>query len=123
MKIDNNSSQPIFMQIAQRLEDAIFNGLYKEESQIPSTTELSTLLNINPQTVLKGMTLLVNDGIIYKKRGVGMFVSTGALKMVKDKHMESYYDSFIKPMVREAKSLGLSHQQISDMIEKVLNYY
>ncbi len=120
MKIDLGSSQPIFVQIAKQLEAAIFNGIYTEEAQIPSTNELSALLNINPQTVLKGMTMLVNEGIIYKKRGVGMFVSTGALNMIKEKHMEAYYDSYIKPMLREAKSLGLSQQQVIEMIGKGL---
>ena len=69
---------PIYIQVAKGLEENIFIGLYKEGEQIPSTTEISIGYNLNPATVLKGVNLLVNEGIIYKKRGIGMFVSEGA---------------------------------------------
>ncbi len=69
-----NEDIPIYIQIAKELEDAIFQGIYKENEQIPSTTEISVNYKINPATVLKGMNILVNEKIIYKKRGVGMFV-------------------------------------------------
>ena len=69
MRINPNSEKPIFMQIAEQLEDAIFTGIYPEESKVPSTNEIAALFNINPHTVLKGMNLLVDEAIIYKKRG------------------------------------------------------
>ncbi len=118
MKIDVGSSVPIFLQIAQQLEDSIFIGVYDEETQVPSTNELSVLHNINPQTVLKGMNLLVNEGIIYKKRGIGMFVAEGALLKIKQKRMNIYYDKYVIPMLSEARSLGYSKQQLSEMIER-----
>ena len=74
MQINFQSEIPIYLQIARQLEEAILMGIYPEETQVPSTTELSTGLQINPATVLKGMNQLVADGIIYKKRGIGMFV-------------------------------------------------
>ena len=73
MKINPSSEKPIFMQIAGQLEDSIFTGVFQEEQQIPSTNEISVLFNINPHTVLKGMNMLVDEDIIYKKRGLGMF--------------------------------------------------
>lgn len=80
MNINTNIEKPIFIQIAEQLEDSIFTGIYPEETKIPSTNEISALLNINPHTVLKGMNLLVDDEIIYKKRGLGMFVKEGAVE-------------------------------------------
>lgn len=110
--------KPLYVQIAGQLEDAIFTGAYAEETQIPSTTELSVSLQINPATVLKGMNILVSDGIIYKKRGLGMFVSTGATEKIKRKRQGSFYESFIFPLVCEAKKLGLGINEINDLIER-----
>ena len=73
-----DESRPIFLQLAEMLEDRIISGAFPEEGQIPSITEYSAALKINPATALKGINLLVEEGLIYKKRGVGMFVSTGA---------------------------------------------
>ena len=70
--------RPIFQQIAEQLEEAILSGAYPEESQVPSITEYSVQYRINPATALKGINLLVDAGPLYKKRGVGMFVASGA---------------------------------------------
>ncbi len=121
MRIDERSSEPIFIQIANNLEETILNGVYGEECQIPSTNELSALLSINPQTVLKGMNILVDSGIIYKKRGVGMFVCDGAIKIIKGKREAKFHENFIAPMMKEALSLGMSKGDISKMIEKEYN--
>lgn len=85
MTIDPTSEKPIFLQIAEQLEDAIFTGIYPEGEKVPSTNEIAALLAINPHTVLKGMNLLVDEGIIYKKRGLGMFVSDGAVAVIQKK--------------------------------------
>ena len=85
MNINSNIEKPIFIQISEQLEDSIFTGLYPEETKIPSTNEISALLNINPHTVLKGMNLLVDEQIIYKKRGLGMFVKEGAVEKIRQK--------------------------------------
>ena len=80
MNINPNIEKPIFIQIAEQLEDSIFTGVFPEETKIPSTNEISALLNINPHTVLKGMNILVDEEMIYKKRGLGMFVKAGAVE-------------------------------------------
>ncbi len=118
MNIDTVSSIPIFEQIAQELENAIFSGIYEEEAQIPSTNELSSLLNINPQTVLKGMNMLVSGNIIYKKRGVGMFVATGAKEKIKSKRMRGFSSDYVYPMITEAKKLKYTKAQLIEMIER-----
>lgn len=110
--------KPLYVQIAGQLEDAIFTGAYAEETQIPSTTELSVSLQMNPATVLKGMNILVSDGIIYKKRGLGMFVSTGATEKIKEKRQQKFFENFITPLISEAKKLSLTEDEIKKLIER-----
>lgn len=113
-----SEEKPLYIQIAEQLEDAIFTGTFPEETQIPSTTELSVSLQINPATVLKGMNILVSENVIYKKRGLGMFVSTGATEKIRNKRQESFYEDFISPLVSEAQKLGLSKDEINSLIER-----
>lgn len=113
-----SGDKPLYVQIAQQLEDAIFTGAYQEETQIPSTTELSVLLKMNPATVLKGMNILVEENIIYKKRGLGMYVCTGAVERIKQKRQQKFLENYITPLVSEAKKLGLDEVQIKNLIER-----
>ena len=118
MMFSFTDDKPLYLQIAEQLEDAIFTGAYEEETQIPSTTELSVSLQMNPATVLKGMNILVAENIIYKKRGVGMFVSAGAKERIRRKRKENFYDGYVVPLLEEAKKLGLSANEIINLIEK-----
>ena len=117
MNFDFDSQVPIYLQIASELEDAVFTGAYPEETQIPSTTELSVTLKINPATVLKGMNILVDEKIIYKKRGLGMFVCTGAVEIIRTKRQKNFYDNFILPLLSEAEKLGLEEKDIISLLE------
>ena len=118
MKIQEHVNIPIFQQIAEGVEDAILSGAFLEESQVPSTTEISVTYKINPATALKGMNLLVAEGIFYKKRGVGLFVAKGAVKKLKQKRKESFYENFIKPMMTEASRLEISQEELLNMMKK-----
>lgn len=118
MKLDFNSDKPIFIQIADEIEDAIFLGAFKEETQIPSTTEISTSFKINPATVLKGFNRLLEDEIIYKKRGVGVFVREGAVAKITQKRRTEFYSMYIENMIIEARKLGLSKEELLSYIEK-----
>lgn len=117
MQIDFQSDKPIYQQIAEGIEDAIFTGAFPEETQVPSTTEISTRYTINPATVLKGMSILVDQGILYKKRGVGMFVSTGAVAVIAEKRQTQFYENYVVRLLREAEKLGLSKSDIIRLIE------
>ena len=103
MQLDNNSEKPIFIQFAEMLENNILKGIFEEESQIPSTTEVAMKFKINPATANRGVNLLVDEGIIYKKRGVGMFVSKGAREKISDKRKNTFYESYVLPLVEESK--------------------
>lgn len=118
MIINFESDKPIFLQIAEGLEDAVLTGTFPEESQIPSITELSVTFRINPATALKGINLLVDNGVVYKKRGVGMFVAAGALEKLKQLRKEQFFDSYITGLVGEAKRLGLTENEIIKMVER-----
>lgn len=122
MKLDPTSERPIFLQIADELEDAIFTGVFEEETQIPSTNEIAAQWKINPHTVLKGMNLLVDDNIIYKKRGLGMFVKEGAVSNIKKKRQTNFYDMYIERLINEAKKLGMSKEEIVQLIERGYEY-
>lgn len=118
MKIDFNAEKPIFIQIAEGIEDAILSGAFEEESQVPSITEFSVNYKINPATALKGINILVEDGLIYKKRGLGMFVNTGAKEKMMVKRKNQFYDNYVYSMLAEANRLQLTKEDIISMIER-----
>jgi len=121
LKINFEDERPIFLQIAEQIEDGILSGAFPEETQIPSTTEISINYKINPATALKGINLLVDGGIVYKKRGLGMFVNTGAVKMIRGKRKEEFFENYITKLAGEAKKLGLTQEEIVSMIERGFN--
>ena len=113
--------RPIFQQIAEQLEEGILSGAYPEESQVPSITEYSVQYRINPATALKGINLLVDAGLLYKKRGVGMFVSPGAREQLRRQRRERFYQDFVQRMVREARNLGLTDGELRTLLERGMN--
>lgn len=116
-----DESKPIFQQVADQICDDILSGVSPEESQIASTNELALFLRINPATAGKGINLLVDRGILYKKRGIGMFVAQGARELVrKDREMTFSRDQ-LKAFVTHAKSLGLSLDTVTTLIAKEYN--
>lgn len=118
MELNFDDEKPVFLQIAEGMEDAILTGVFQEESQIPSTTELSVTYKINPATALKGINLLVDAGIVYKKRGVGMFVAEGAVRKLRQKRKDQFYENFVSRLVEEAKKLEITDMEIISMIER-----
>ena len=106
----------IYLQIAQMIEDDILRGVYREEEQVPSTNELARGYNFNPATAAKGINLLVDAGILYKKRGIGMFVMKGAEDKVRAKRKAAFFDQYVKPLVKEGKNLGLTGEELAAMV-------
>lgn len=118
MHLNFESEQPIFLQIAEGLEDDILSGIFPEGGQIPSITEFSVVYKINPATALKGINLLVDRGIVYKRRGIGMFVSDGAIKKLREARQHQFYETYVLRLVDEARRLELSEGDIHDMIKE-----
>lgn len=113
-----DGERPIFIQLAEQLEDAILAGVYAEEQQVPSITEYSVAYKINPATALKGINLLVDAGLLYKKRGVGMFVASGARQSLIKRRQDNFFTERVVPIVREAKNLGMTGPELEKMIER-----
>lgn len=116
MKLILNDNEPIFIQIAKAIEDEILAEGINEEEQIPSTTELSKLYKINPATVLKGINILVDKNILYKKRGIGMFVNRGATEVIQSSRKESFKNIYIKNLIQEAEKLSIKKEELIEMI-------
>ncbi|KIL51653.1 GntR family transcriptional regulator [Jeotgalibacillus alimentarius] len=114
-----NDSKPIFMQIKDRIEDQIVNDQLKVHEQIPSTTQLVTFYKINHLTVAKGINLLVDAGVIYKKRGVGMFVAEGAKEMLIEQRKKGFVDQYMLPMLQEAEKLGISEDELNKLMKQM----
>lgn len=118
MSFPMDDSRPIFVQIAERVENDILEGILPEESQVPSINQFAAFYQINPATALKGINLLVDQGILYKKRGIGMFVATGVREIIVNKRKEQFYEQYVVSMVKEAYKLGITAEQLTDMIKR-----
>ncbi|MEK0313452.1 GntR family transcriptional regulator [Cohnella sp. 56] len=113
-----DDSRPIFVQIAERIENDIIEGALPEESQVPSTNQFAAFYQINPATAAKGVNLLTEQGILYKKRGIGMFVSAGARATLIEKRKEQFFEQYVVAMMREAEKLGITQEQLADMVRR-----
>ena len=111
-----NQEKSIYLQIKEMIERDILRDIILEEERVPSTNELAKLYAINPATAAKGINLLVEEGILYKKRGIGMFVAEGAMAAIIKKRKEHFFDDYIKGLLSEAASLGISRKELIEMI-------
>ncbi|MFC1883659.1 GntR family transcriptional regulator [Thermodesulfobacteriota bacterium] len=118
MKPEFDAEKSIYLQIAESIEDDILHEVIEEEAQVPSTNQMASMYRINPATAAKGINMLVSEGILYKKRGIGMFVSTGAVEKIKTKRKSTFYDKYVTPLLDEASSLGISKDELLTMIKK-----
>ena len=112
----------IYLQISQMIETDILRGILLEEERVPSTNELAKLYTINPATAAKGVNLLVDEGILYKKRGIGMFVSAGATELIRARRKQEFYEIRLAELLAEATSLGITRQELIDRIGKGGNH-
>src|SRR5699024_11559145 len=108
----------IYQQFKAYNTDSILNGYMKIGERVPSTNELAKFYNSNPATARQGMTELVNEGILRKQRGVGMFVTEEAKNILIAGRKKDFYQDYIKPLKREAEKLEISNQELLQMMEK-----
>jgi DNA-binding transcriptional regulator YhcF (GntR family) len=113
-----DDTRPIFVQIAERIEEDILAGRLAEEEQVPSTNQFAALYQINPATAAKGVNLLVDQGILYKRRGLGMYVALGARAKLLEKRREQFFEQYVAPMLAEAEKLGIPTDQVAQMISR-----
>lgn len=108
----------IYLQISEMIENDILRDIILEEEKVPSTNELAKLYAINPATAAKGINILVDSGVLYKKRGIGMFVATGAKEEIKKRKQAEFADKYIKTLLMEAESIGITKDELINMIKK-----
>ncbi|MFD2628827.1 GntR family transcriptional regulator [Oceanobacillus kapialis] len=118
MKNNLDETKPIFLQIKEQLEDSILSDSVKAGERVPSTNEFASYYQINPATAAKGINELVTEGILYKRRGVGMFVTEDAKEILIQKRKQTFYDHYIQPLKLEAGKLHISKDELLEMIQK-----
>ena len=106
----------LFLQIAESVEDSIVDGSLAEEAQAPSTNELAAFYRINPATAAKGVAMLVDKGVLYKRRGIGMFVAAGARDRLLTERRGLFADRYVDPLLVEARKLGLDADDLARLI-------
>ncbi|NLN49607.1 MAG: GntR family transcriptional regulator [Clostridiales bacterium] len=118
MKMLLDDSKLIYLQIASSIEDEILRGSIGEEEQVYSTNQLAKIYGINPATAAKGVNLLTDEGVLYKKRGIGMFVALGARDIIVRKRKEQFINEFVRTLFVEAEKLGITKTELMDIIER-----
>ena len=113
-----NQEKSIDIQISEMIENDILRDVLLEDERVPSTNELAKLYAINPATAAKGVNILVDAGVLYKKRGIGMFVSSGAKETIREKRRSQFYENYVSALIDEAKTLGITKDELIAGIEK-----
>jgi DNA-binding transcriptional regulator YhcF (GntR family) len=109
---------PLFVQIAERLADEIADGTLAEGERVPSTNELAAFYQINPATAAKGISMLTDDRLLEKRRGIGMFVAAGARARLLDERRKRFAERYVEPLVAEAGRLGIGTDELAAMIRE-----
>ncbi|MCI8371802.1 MAG: GntR family transcriptional regulator [Lachnospiraceae bacterium] len=116
MQMNFSSDKSIYVQISEMIENQILRDILLEEERVLSTNEFARMYSINPATAAKGINMLVDSGVLYKKRGIGMFVAIGAKEKIMKRRKSEFYDNYIKKILEEAESLGITREELVEMI-------
>ncbi|MCK6079646.1 GntR family transcriptional regulator [Microbacterium sp. EYE_5] len=111
-----DEGRPLFLQIAESIEDSIIDGSLSEQDQAPSTNELAAFHRINPATAAKGITMLTDKGVLVKRRGIGMFVADGARELLLTERRSAFADRYLDPLIAEARKLGLGPDDLARLL-------
>jgi GntR family transcriptional regulator len=113
-----DETKPLFIAVAEQIEDGILDGTYPEDTPVPSTNELAAFLRINPATAGKGLNRLADAEILVKRRGVGMFVAPDAAELLRRRRRDAFVQDYIAPLLRESEQLGITTEELTDLITK-----
>jgi GntR family transcriptional regulator len=111
-----DEGRPLFLQIAESIEDSIIDGTLSEQDQAPSTNELAAFHRINPATAAKGIAMLTDKGVLVKRRGIGMFVADGARELLLTERRSAFADRYLDPLLAEAQKLGLGPDDLARLL-------
>jgi GntR family transcriptional regulator len=115
--LNGDSLTPIYVQIAEWLETEILNGNLRSDERVYSQYQLADMFNINPATAAKGLNILADQGLIYKKRGLGMFVSPRAGETIRYKRINHNLKRLVQELVIEVERLGVSREELLGLIK------
>lgn len=107
---------PLFVQLAGQVADEIADGSLAEGDRVPSTNEFAAFHRINPATAAKGINALIDDGLLEKRRGIGMFVATGARERLLADRRKRFAEQYIDPMLAEAERLGIDRDTLISLV-------
>lgn len=110
---------PLFIQIARKVETDVLTGALGPDEQVPSTNEFASFYKVNPATVGKAFHDLMDRGILYKRRGIGMFVESHARELIEKKRRQRFVDDVVAPLVSEASAIGIPIDEVISAIEQV----
>ncbi|MEH7114490.1 GntR family transcriptional regulator [Neobacillus niacini] len=116
MILNMDGTKPIYLQISEWLEREILNENFKSDQKIYSQYQLAEMFTINPATAAKGLTMLVEENILYKKRGLGMFVASNAKEIIINKRKDQTLKQLVVEIVMEAERLEVSIEELIQMI-------
>jgi GntR family transcriptional regulator len=111
---------PLFAQVAERLTGEIADGGLAEGERVPSSNELAAFYRINPATAAKGINMLADDGLLEKRRGIGMFVATGARQRLLARRRAEFTDRYVQPLLTEATRLGIDTDELIGLIKELI---
>lgn len=103
---------PIYRQIADQISADVLGGELAADEQVMSTNQYATFYRINPATAAKAFQLLVDEGVLYKRRGLGLFVAPDARAKLQARHRERFYPEVVEPMLREAAAIGIDRDDL-----------
>ena len=107
---------PIYRQIAEQIRTEVLSGALREDEQVMSTNQYAAFYRINPATAAKAFQQLVDEGVLYKKRGIGMFVSPGACEGLRAQRREGFFSDVVDPMVAQARAVGIP---LADVVRRI----
>ena len=117
MILNTDGTKPIYLQVSEWLEREILNGNFESDQKIYSQYQLAEIFNINPATAAKGLNILADENILYKKRGLGMFVASTAKEMILNKRKNQTLKRLVQEIVLEADRLNVSKEELVEMIK------
>ncbi|MBC8060570.1 MAG: GntR family transcriptional regulator [Clostridiaceae bacterium] len=119
MIFNNDSMKPIYVQISQWLENQILSGSLGADEKMYSQYQLAEMYNINPATAAKGLTILLEENILFKKRGLGMFVSQQAKEIIFKRRKNETLKRMALELITEANRLGVNQEELFNLIKTI----
>jgi DNA-binding transcriptional regulator YhcF (GntR family) len=119
--VNVHDEKPMFVQIIEMIEDDILAGVYDTDDLIISTPQISRLLSVNPATAQRAITVLIDRGIVYKKRGIGMAVAQNAQEQIMQERKKEFFERGIVEFISGAKKIGVTQSELIQLVKERFN--